>query len=244
MNLGGIDLEELVLASKLVPTGCSKLPGKNFRDAEIGSTAAPSSAEQSPELPCMPSEAEAWPSLRESENGWDFCSEASDVEELWEDLPEPALAMEAGCEPPEDAKSTKWLFVPESRPTEPETVQTQNLGEEAPSKLTFADLLRHQHRGQLVDTPPPAAGTVFTAIRARHVQRPKSPNGTARDANEDEEIGSWSKEHKGWLKEHKGSWNTKQQRKVTAHKARQFLQSCGSRGWLEQEGGNGAQDEA
>jgi len=261
--LTGIDLDDLAMAGELVLKECHTSAGpvhKQSGYSETLSTAAPSSAEQSPELACMASEIETWPSLREAESGWDFCSESSDIEEFWEDLPEPALAIE-GLKPSETAPQsekqldappcakTGWWIVPEIESSDPATAKTSGLpeNEEATNKLTFAALVRDQ-LPPAAFTPaedfmlPPAAGTLMPAIRTQPVQRrngtttaqPAEPGGAKDQTSlDDEDSELYTPQRHGWKKEHKGSWNTKQQRKGAQHKARRIFQSCQSRGWLE-----------
>jgi len=204
------------------------------------STAAPSSAEQSPELNCMVSEAENWPSLRAAaENGWDFCSEGSDTEDIWEDLPSPAVPIDEletesqEMHSPTSEPLTSWLLVPGSDRV-PEQASAEN--EEAP-KLTYADLLREQEKN---DAMPPAAGTAMPAIRARPMPRRPGHTGEAGDSEDQSlclaAVGEYAdaRQH-GWKRQHKASRNTKQQRKVAEREARRNVQSWESRGWLEEE---------
>lgn len=260
MKLAGAELDELVIASALVPTGAVCKP---YIDSDTLSTAVPSSAEQSPELNCMVSETDHWPSLREAElNDWDFCCEG---EELWEDLPEPAVPVDMPeseqleISSPNSDPVTSWLLVPGSADTaEPAE------SEEAP-KMTFADKLREQQSGQTNDAVPPAAGTSVPAtrrghislfdiawgfdtsghagislpIRARPLQR-RTGNGQAGDSQgqasrQTIDDGLADTRQHGWTREHKSSWNTKQQRKVAGREARRNEQSWKSRGWLEED---------
>lgn len=222
MNLTGSELEDLLKASELVPEGCSN---KHSVDVDTLSTAEPSSAEHTPELNCMVSEMEAWPSLREAvEKGWDFCSEGSDDEDLWEDLPTPALAMEDDIEKHLDQQpKNSWWLVPGSGSCETEPVNSE-AAEDA--KSTFADLLRDQKS----NAQPPAAGY-------RSAAPPSRRSGHRASGSEDEVIPEELQriQRHGWKKEHKASWNTKQLRKVAEHKAQKVMQSCQSRGWLEDE---------
>lgn len=251
MNFSSAELDELVIASQLVPTGLNKstdIVQKYSVDSEALSTADPSSAEQSPELVCMESELGAWPTLRQQElMGWDFCSDDSDNEEFWKDLPEPALAVEGT---PEVVKSKRgnapWVLVPESGSTESATVIAAGLAEtdETASKTTLADLLRERQ----TDVRPPAAGAYMPPVRARPLQRRNgeaaAEPGIAKDQHtfDDSEQSESHKAQHGWKNQHKATWNAKQQRKVAEQKSRKLAQSCQSRGWLEDE--DDLQDEA
>lgn len=222
MNFTSSELEDLLKASQLVPEGCCN---KRSVDVDILSTAEPSSAEHTPELNCMVSEMEAWPSLREAvEKGWDFCSEGSDDEDLWEDLPTPALAMEDDIEQHLDQQpKNSWWLVPGSGSPETEPVNSE--AAEDP-KSTFADLVRDQQS----NAQPPAAGYRSAAPAARR-------SGHRASGSEDEVIPEelQSIQYHGWNQKHKTSWNTKQKRKVAQHKEQRVTQSERSRGWPEEE---------
>jgi hypothetical protein len=232
MKLGNAELNELVIASALVPTGEVR---KSNVDSETLSTAVPSSAEQSPELNCLASEAENWPSLREAvEVGWDFCSEGSDLEELWEDLPEPAMPVDLPeSERQEDVSPNSWMLIPvgdESEHVRPKTAACEN--EEVIQKPTFADVLRDEQCSQM----PPAAGTTMPSLRARTLPRRSQTGAGHVDEDANQEDLQSVRQH-GWTREHKASRNAKQQRKVADREARRVTQSCKARGWLDDEEG-------
>lgn len=233
MKLAGAELDELVIASALVPTGAVCKP---YIDSDTLSTAVPSSAEQSPELNCMVSDADHWPSLREAvENDWDFCSEGED---LWEDLPEPAVPIDLP-ETPNSDLVTSWLLVPGSADTAEQASAKLSAESEEATKMTFADKLREQQDGQANDAVPPAAGTSVPAIRARPLQR-RTGYGQAGDSQDQASHQTVDDEHAdtrqhGWTREHKTSWSAKQQRKVAGREQRRYEQSWKSRGWLEED---------
>jgi hypothetical protein len=253
MNFGSTEMDELVMASTLVPTCCNAATSpvlKPVADFETASTAPPS-AEQSPELSCMVDEADSWPSLREAvESGWDFCSEAADSEEFWEDLPEPALSiegLEAGTksEQSQEEGATSWLIVREG-----ESTSASNMAptDEVATKATFADMLRERlaREDEVKDGLLPAAsGASMPALRARPVQRRSRSavnlSSTQELTEEDEQFEMHIQQWHGWKKEHKATWSAKQQRKVAERQAQRISQSWKSRGWLEEDAE--AQDE-
>lgn len=223
MEFDSAELAELVMASKLVPTGDranKNVDGpvwKHFLDAEALSTAAPSSTEQSPELPCMVSNLEAWPALQKAESGWQLCGE-----ELWEDLPEPALAID-GFEASEAVpqSTASWWVVSDNELIDPSTLQASGLaeGEEVASKATFADLLR-DHQGAQA---PPACGALMPPLHRSSGATTVQPHKVvAAEPDEHSELPDprWH----GWKKD-KASWNTKQRLKVAHQKEQKQLQS-------------------
>jgi hypothetical protein len=231
MKLGNAELDELVSASALVPTGEVR---KSNVDSETLSTAVPSSAEHSPELNCLASDAENWPSLREAvEVGWDFCSEGSDLEELWEDLPEPAMPVDLPeSERQEDVSPKSWMLIPAGDESEHIRPKTADVCEnEVIQKPTFADVLRDEQCSQM----PPAAGTAMPSLRARTLPR-RSQTGAGhvyQDINQEDLQDLQSARQHGWTREHKASRNARQQRKVADREARRVTQSCKARGWLD-----------
>jgi len=226
------------MASELVPTGrCEGAAAvqKSPVDFDAVSTAVPSSAEQSPELLCMISDLQAWPSLPKPEDGWNFCAETSDIKDIWEDLPEPAMALE-GVESKKQVhvpswvqSMTSWWLVPGSDSTEPPMVTTSSLpdGNTVESKETFADLLRDQHGGPL----PSACGAIMPPIRAQRLCRPDGAATVALDDVDDDSIDSelQNAQRHGYTNHDKASWNTKQIRKVAQQKARRVSQSSQNR---------------
>jgi len=247
MKFSTAELHELVMASELVPTGrCNGTVAvpKSPVDFDAVSTTVPSSAEQSPELPCMISDLKAWPSLPKPEDGWNFCAETSDIKDIWEDLPEPAVALE-GVESKKQTAApswiqsmTSWWLVPGSDSTEPPMVTTSSLpdGNKDESKETFADLLRDQRGGPL----PSACGAIKPPIRAQSLCRPDGAATVALDDVDDDSIDSelQNAQRHGYTNHDKASWNTKQIRKVARQKARRCSQSSQNRslmGSLEDE---------
>jgi len=227
MSLGNDELDEIVIARALAAAQARPMkPVQKHDESDLcaASTAEPSSAEPSPVLACITSETDVWPSLREAvESGWDFCSEGgSDIdEELWEDLPGPALAVE-GLDSP-SMKIGKWLLVQE---TEPESSKPESA--EAASKATFADLLKK--KGETADMVPPAAGTAMPPMRYAPMQR--RPGIAKDDVDEDEQSELYSTQLHGH-KHHRASRNSKQQRKTAERVKRRFAQSCQNRGCEE-----------
>jgi len=214
------ELRELVIASELVPTGHSKKVAAPPTDLDSLSTAAPS-AEQSPDLTCMESALKSWPPLPTAEDGWNFCGEASDINDIWEDLPEPALAIE-GMKPSGNdddlelgspPRTQSWWLIPGFGLTE-NTLSLADRPDVAP-KLTFAGLLQDQQAGHF----PSAHGIVAPAMRKRAAQRLSitiAVNGdpTVPDEMEEQMSSQWH----GWTKQHKGTWSAKQCRKVADRK--------------------------
>lgn len=238
MNYGGLELEELVLASELVPTGSGGLSPtcKYSIDFDTASTVPPSSAGQSPDLACMASAADAWPSLREADlNGWDFCSDGSDTEDFWEDLPEPALPIEGVEDSPKQSGTpssgktmANWLLLDEA---EPATLRSSKIEEiqEGPAQATLAELLRYQQSS--FNTVPPAFGGQMPSIRSQPVPRRNGAAAEKRVVAEDvESSGPPAPE---WDLRDNASWNKKQQRKVADRKAKKVGQSCKTRGWMQ-----------
>lgn len=244
MKFSSSELHELVIASDLVPTGRCKgaaaVP-KSPVVFDAVSTAVPSSAEQSPELPCMISDFKAWPSLPKPEDGWNFCAETSDIKDIWEDLPEPAVALEV-MESKKQADAPSWIqsmaswwLVPGSDSTEPPMVKTSSLpdGNKDGSKETFADLLRDLQGGPL----PSACGTLMPAIRAQSLCRNDGAatvalDGAATVADDSIDSELQNAQRHGYTNHDKASWNTKQLRKVAGQKARRFSQSSQTRGLM------------
>lgn len=192
-------MDELVFTSTLVPSGCYMVaaPQKCFVDSDELSTAAPS-----PELACITSELEAWPSLRQAvEKEWDFC----DDPEFFEDLPVPALPLpdDAETEDPVVSSTDHWWVVPSKTVTESATTKTPTVTkqEEVAPKMSYADMVRDE----------PWCGSQASAARARPVQR-RSGATAAEEEKDDaplEEELCVTQRH-GWTNEHKASWNTKQ----------------------------------
>lgn len=239
MKFSTAELHELVMASELVPTGrCNGTVAvpKSHVDFDAVSTAVPSSAEQSPELPCMISDLKAWPSLPKPEDGWNFCAETSDIKDIWEDLPEPALAMDAFDES-DDVKCggqsiTSWWLVPGSESTEPSKLKTSSC-EEMAKKSTFAAILQNQRGGDR----PSMWGTPMPGTRVQPLLRRNGAPAAAKvQVLFDEENIQWH----GWKKHNKESWNTKRHLNVLDHKTRRRTQSGQSREWGEE----GVPDEA
>jgi len=241
VNFGGNELDELVMTSELVPTG-----RKYSVDFDTLSTAPPSSAEQSPELACMASDVEAFPSLREAyESAWDFCSDDPNDEELWLDLPGPALPLEGMEDSPKRSPSNQstasWWLVP-GADSEPPTFKSSALDEgeaiyAGPAEATWAEKLQSQQgspdqNGDYYKAPP-ESGTQLPAIRARPLQKRTGSATKDGAAVEDEVEESYETPLHGWQKREKTSWNKKQWRKVADRTASKVGQSCKSRGWLE-----------
>jgi len=246
MKISPSELHELLMASELVPKESRKVVcqvQKLSADLESMPTAAPSSAEQSPELTCITSDLQAWPSLPAAEDEWSFCNETSDIKDIWEDLPEPALAMDAFDES-DDVKCggqsiTRWWLVPGSESTEPSKLKTSSC-EEMAKKSTFAAILQNQRGGDR----PSMWGTPMPGTRVQPLLRRNGAPAAAKgqvlldedpDGSESENI-QWH----GWKKHNKESWNTKRHLNVLDHKTRRRTQSGQSREWGEE----GAPDEA
>jgi hypothetical protein len=231
-------LDELRKASEMVPT---KLP-EALKDVEVASeapTTAPPSKEPSPVLSFSlngPAEIEEvalpsaeWPSLRESlNNGWDFCSEASD--EVDQEI--------------EKSVDTNWCLV---------TADAQSLAAASPTPEAFAvakeGSVRLQQEPSFADrlrsscearAPPPVGGAPMPGLRA-HPSRRRGATVDKSDNQQEESTCLYAlsyrrdcREH-GWKKQHKSSWNTKQQKKVAESVARRNENSFRSRGWLDEE---------
>jgi len=240
MKIDSNEMHELLLASELVPTGCRQVADAiSYEDADAVSTVAPSSAEQSPEITCMESDLVAWPSLPTPADGWNMCDDESDMNDSWEDLPEPALSLEEDVEAMlEDAKvytpssesAASWWLIPGFGTTDNLQAAAKNV--DVPSKSTFAELLRDQkgHATLACGVPP----------RPMHSQVIQHTCGGGAAANKmvddiDQVEAEVPTRWHGWKNEHKASWNTKQQRKVTTRKLQRQLQSSQARSSLEEE---------
>jgi len=122
---------------------------------------------------------------------------------LWEDLPEPALAMEESAQP--------------------ETTTSK-------VKLSYADSLCRPS-ASLVHMLPPASGTRAVPpfqLRSLGHKEPVPASTTSFSAGDDEDF-DFQSAH-GWTKEHKASHSKKQQRKVAGQKERRASQKNQSRG--------------
>jgi|Transcript_9463 hypothetical protein len=231
-------LDELRKASEMVPTSHSEAT-ISFYVASEAPTSAPPSKEPSPLLSFRlnePAEIEEvtlpaaeWPSLRESLNdGWDFCSEASD---------------DIDQEEVEGSPASNWCFVTDEAETHiaapaPEAYAVAKEGSVKVLQVpSLADRLRV---GRDVHPIPPIGGALMPALRAYPLRRRGSTGVTSDETQE----GSMcldapsecrdSREH-GWRKQHKASWSMKQQRKVAGAVARRNENSFRSRGWLDEE---------
>jgi hypothetical protein len=253
-NLSIVDLDELVQASALVPTWCVR---KQYVDVEKASTAAPSSAQQSPELFCMEND-EAWPSLPDAtEPGWDFCHAGTNTEEVWE-LPPPAVPLEdnhseMNSNPAACAANSGWCLVPGSgsTPVIPKAVDARKISEldgrvELTPKATFASLLRAQPSRTAASTVKPANDAPRVRRRAGINATPsercpsQAANGAGLTSQEESADLDQADQWHGWKNQHKASRNTRHECKMANQKARKLRQSCLSRGWMK----DGAADEA
>jgi len=243
VNFATGEIEELVKTSQIVPVSAPgqlvhsdivlttglKAGGrmrKNSIDSDTASTMAPTSAESSPMLAFVVADANAttWPSLREaSAPGWDFCSDASDDEELWQDLPEPAVSLDDDSTSEQsskksDASPASWCYVPAKGYVPPLTMQSEVPEVSEPnSKPSFADVVREQPTDQAGHVLPPAPGALMPTIRAQPLQRRNAANSTQHDGdvadevNEELEFGFLTQYH-GWTKQHKASRSKRYQR--------------------------------
>jgi len=217
------ELHELVLASELVPLGRTRAisPRPQLVDSDADSTTAPSSAQQSPEVVCLVSDIDDWPSLRQAENGWDFCSEGCSSDDLWQDLPAPLVALEEDSFSDSETQSEDctggqpnanwWLVAEEDLRGLPTTINS-NPGKEEPQRRSFADLVKDQDSFPL----PPACGSMRPPSRRQAAPRRTAASTIAPqdDSFTSEQFESeWIRWH-GWKKEHKASRNWKHQRKA------------------------------
>merc|ERR1719440_108054 len=186
---------------------------KRYEDFEAASTAVPSSAEQSPELACMESDLQTWPSLPNTEDDWNICED-----EMWEDLPEPALPINTEEDNNDVIPATSWWLIPGFGLTE--NASSIPLGEGETIKTLYADLCRNEEGPQF----PPASGAIFPVVRSRDSQRSlwKPTEHCQDDAVPDFELDF--KRSRGWKHAHKATWNAKLQRKVDAHKKQRDIQ--------------------
>jgi len=245
MKFDSSELHELRLTSELVPSGNSQAVEamqKSYCDMETASTIAPSSAEQSPELACMESDLKSWPSLQYATDGWNMCDEDSDIGDTWEDLPEPALALEGveaadGCpkvDTPASESPMNWWLIPGFGTAENTSAMAKN--QDAPAKATYADLLRDQKHGQSSLT----CGTSTHLMHSKTMYRGQSA-GTAGDKmhndmiEDADEVEAQGIRWHGWKHEHKASWNAKLQRKIATRKLQRQLQSRTARCSSEEE---------
>jgi hypothetical protein len=245
------DLEELVQTSKLVPYVAAKTDTRVQLDTPA--TTAPSSAVPSPLLECIVNDAvgEAWPSLREAVNGWDFCSDGSDTDDLWENLPEPALDIDHDFQYVDLSKSVqdaKQLTTITAEKPDEEAVDTKENSEKDTDAMasmlnrSLAELLRNRDStdGGQIHVQPAVNGTRLQT-RRRCSRKPK-PSMSVRgqvpivaSTSQDPLCDQSDFRQRGWMKQHKACWNKKMRRKVTAKVTRRTEQSCKSRGWLKDE---------
>jgi len=211
MKIDNAELSDALLASKLVPSGSniSKcVVPKCSIEADQVSTALPS-AQTTPEMNCLPSDEDAWPSMREATCGWDFCSEASDLDD-WEALPEPSVPLEPVVQ----------------------NERAQKTYAEAMKTNTYADgnFKSPPFHGEI--SPP----TYRLEVRKASASQ-KSPR--CEDLDEDCDalpiLGKDCRWH-GWTKDHKRNRNAKVQRKVDDRMAKRIEQSVQNRGWTEKAG--------
>jgi hypothetical protein len=166
----GAELEELVQTSKLVPKVDMKTDTHVQMQPITPATTAPSSATTSPLLECIIDDTavDAWPSLREAVNGWDFCSDSSDPEDMWENLPEPAIDLD-----------DYYVDLLEGAHTEKAVIAASledpgHSGEEEQEKATLADLLRGKQDADEISVQPPVLGARMPPsehrMRGRQIQ--------------------------------------------------------------------------
>lgn len=220
MNFPSSEIEELIQTSEMVPVFDHKTVDSKLEQAQDyeTSTVAPSSTKTSPALSTMvdDSEASAWPSLREGAMGWDFCSEHSENEDLWEDLPEPMVDLE------EFEKEFEKIDI--SLPK---------------SATSYADQVRGNH-GPHVSVQPPSSGVCLRAMTSMQEHRRDRSGSDSAQCHDDHDPmdhldeGRDMRRH-GWTKQQDMSWNKKQQRKVAGQMARRAKQSFQSRGLLSSE---------
>jgi len=214
------ELADLLLASELVPTATKKAA------VETSSlpTTTPSSAEPSPLLTVLPNPGpeDAWPSLRESVCGWDFCSEASDDELEEALLPPPAQKLE------EAEAVEEWCLVSKGR-KQPAVVEQAPTAVDA-QQPSFADMVKGRSSSKQV--LPPVSGTRLSPLRPRSPRRAPTP--VEEDEDDTMDIMPFQNgKGRGWTKQHKASWSTKLQRKVAEKSASRAVQSFHSRGWIQ-----------
>lgn len=264
VNFAAGEIEELVKTSEMVPvvdgkarnlsvdsavgklvhshltstTGSVGRVRKNSIDSDAASTMAPNSAEPSPMLGFVADgNASTWPSLREASSGWDFCSDASEDEDLWQDLPEPLIALD---ESPQSGQSSKksdaspasWCYVPAGGNTP--TEQTEAIT--SSPKISFADMVREQPKEQADHVSPPAPGALMPTIRGRPLQRRSgSKSRTAMcDGDDADEINddledTFVTQYHGWTKDHKASRSARYQRVLKYQMALRDKQRAQSR---------------
>lgn len=249
VNFATGEIEELVKTSQIVPVAPGQLVHsdivrmrKNSIDSDTASTMAPTSAESSPMLAFVVADVNAttWPSLRQaSAPGWDFCSDASDDEELWQDLPEPAVSLDDDSTSEQsskksDASPASWCYVPAKGYVPPPTMQLEVPEVSEPnSKQSFADMVREQPTNEAGHVLPPAPGALMPAIRAQPLQRRNAAKSTQHDGvvadevNEELELCFLTQYH-GWTKEHKASRNKRYQRGLAHQKACRADQRTGT----------------
>jgi len=221
------DLKELILDSRLVPTGHVQ-PSSVYHEHEgDASTTVPSSTEPSPSLMCL--ESDLWPSLQHveaAEAGWDLCSEASDLDVL----PDPALPLDE-----DDLRQThhgtlslgssedKWWLLGEHDGGVDDAEEANELH----ARPSFADILKC---GKVPQCPPTRAPPILHSSRdvEQHVRAPCHED----ELSFDRGLLDIPRRH-GWTSHHKACWNAKQQRKMANSKATRATQSCKNRGWLD-----------
>jgi hypothetical protein len=217
----GAELQELLQESKLVQFAESKTDTRVQVQAVTPATTAPSSVVPSPALELKDQQVgEAWPSLRESVSGWDFCSDGSetDPEDMWENLPEPAIDVNSEYvdvmgNPSDDFARRR---------------ETPNVAET--STTTLAALLRRklQIESEVLVQPPEEGVRRPSSGYSCEEQTPPAREAEV-EGEQQSELSNDLRQH-GWTKKHKAARNKKMQRKVAEKSLQRAQQSSNAKG--------------
>jgi hypothetical protein len=169
-----------------------------------------------------------WPSMREAQEDWDFCSSASDEESSW--VAEEGTDLVPETDVSDLADDTAYLVGVVPEPVE-ETVP----------KRTFVEALNISKQG----TGALAAPAGCRILSATAPSKESKARGGA-DC-EDEAVADGFNPRtasQGWKKQHKASRSTRHQRKLSQQTQCRAEQSFRSRGWLDEEEEEPQQDVA
>lgn len=201
-----------MLSSKPVDSVSVVNKCEQYSDSSLESPAS-TITPPSPEILPTAIDATSWPSLREAEHGWDFCSEASADEDWVEDI---------------EIVSSNVQVVP----------ATLESGQDIASTPSFADVLRSMQAANDLSSSArvrscdlaEAPSDADKLVRKKNTAKTVKP---AVDVIDDPIHWTCAPTSRGWEKQHKASWNTKSQKKLAEKVARRVEQSCRARAWLE-----------
>lgn len=213
-----IPVQQVPVPVKGSPSG----PTPNWSPASTVSTDAPSMTPL--ELPVAAVDLE-WPSVhkagRETEHGWEFCSQASDEESSWVEELDSRLAPEPEGFSAAVDDAAAWLVTSGVAP---------ELPEDPVPKRTFAEALLASRQG--TGAAAVVAGCRMPVGSGPGKEKPCRSSEVA-DGEEDgtvEDYNPHTSSH-GWKKQHKATRNSRQSRKLSQQIQRRTEQSIRTRGW-------------